>query len=149
MSWVKACGAVANFVLVTGSRGVALVSRMENEMGVKNGGPGTWRCMEPCHVPEDFLEIANLLERAKKLSPSKLRETVNSVNLRRWLTWTITHPELGPDKIHESRSMWGTFIGVGGSCIDGRGRRSIASMDGMGDQCVEGIAWDGIVTLPI
>ena len=106
MQWVKACGAVANFILVNGHRGVALVQKFEGDMCARELTPGTFRVMEGLHVPEDFQEVCTTLELQKKLSPGKLREMVNAVQLRRWLSWSLMHPELGADRIHPSRSVF-------------------------------------------
>lgn len=85
-------------------------------MAGKSLTPGTFRCMEGLHVPEDFMEVCTTLETSKKLSPAKVREVVAAVLLRRWLQWTLMHPELGTDKIHPSRSM---FINRGGVALYG------------------------------
>ena len=97
---------MANFVLATGRRGVALLHRFESDMGHKDIGPGTFRCMEGMYVQEDYGSVLEQLEVVKKINPSKVREVVAQVLLRRWLNWSLQHPDLGADRIHPSRSMF-------------------------------------------
>ena len=105
--WSKAATAAANFLLVTGQRGLVLMKDMEYHQSI---APGTFRVLEGLYVPEDYVKVLDCMQLEQKPSVSKFKDLVHTVMYERWLLWAITHPELPDSKIHPSRRVLSSFV---------------------------------------
>ena len=105
--WAKAANAVADLVLIAGKRAINVMKAMEQ--GGTVIGAGTFRPLETLYDPADFESVLGQLELVKKPTTAKVKEVVASVAAARWWEWALLHPELGPDRVHPSRSVLRSF----------------------------------------
>lgn len=94
----------ADIIAVTGELGLEVFKAMEQVTKVSGN---TFRCCEGMSDPEDLRKVmGSVLAASGKATASLLREIAGRVQTERWWTWILTHPDLGSDRIHHSRSVF-------------------------------------------
>jgi hypothetical protein len=83
-------------------RAVAVVKAMELNSRITLS---TFKPLEQMRDPGDFNEVTSLMEATARPTGQLFKTTVHKVLERRWWHWCLCHPQLGGDKIHESRRM--------------------------------------------
>ena len=104
-SWVEQWTAAANFVLECEDRAIDLIKRMEGD-GIPVTSFLLRSCFEGMIMPEDMQQVLEETEAIPgKLTAQQVKEIAGNVKDNRNWNWIICHPDLGPDRIHGSRSM--------------------------------------------
>lgn len=67
--------------------------------------PGSFKVVEQLSHPEDYQKLVNNYMEENKRTVEKVRWHTERIVRERWWRWTLLHPDLGPDRIHPSRSM--------------------------------------------
>ena len=94
----------ADVVSMTGDVAIDAITCMETVSKVSGA---TMRCFEGMSTPEDLANVLTLIQTHEgKATASLLRELSAKVQTDRWWQWNLTHPDLGPEKIHPTRSMY-------------------------------------------
>ena len=100
---------VAEWTLHAGAEVVKLVRRMEHGAGGRpvKVSPNVFRVLEGMYDPQDFMDLTReLSNEEQKLTASRLRSVATGLIRRRHWTWTLQHPDLGPQDVHPSRRMY-------------------------------------------
>lgn len=108
-NWVKGMQPAAQWVVECGDRVVEVVRRMEARSQAVT--PTTFKVLEQMRDKDDWEELVSSLSDVDvKLNPHRLKEEATKIMRKRWWIWTLLHPQLGPEDIHPSRSMFSLFI---------------------------------------
>ena len=108
--WCKTYSAIAGVVAAQGDRAIQLVRRLESD-GAEVSGWLLRSSFEGIVVDGDLNDILSaVLDHKSKVTAKFLRDTCTRVKEERNWRWIIMHPDLGADRIHESRSVSFTVI---------------------------------------
>ena len=102
-NFLKLMNAITDWVITVGHDATNAVSRME---GAWKPTPYSFKVPEQVRVPEDFHTITRAMLNPKQIPTYHHFQLITAevINQRYW-TWHLTHPQIGDDRFHLSRSM--------------------------------------------
>ena len=72
----------------------------------KEGAGCAFKVMEALRDPEDFHELVRVMgDDRSKATVSRMKSECCRILRSRWWKWVLEHPLLGPDDIHQSKSV--------------------------------------------
>ena len=97
-NWMPVC----DWAMLCGEQVAEVVEAMEKNSKIS---ANTFKALEQFRVPEDHYALLATLKSAPKPTGGTFATAARDILLQRYWRWVLTHKDLGPEHIHESRSM--------------------------------------------